>query len=434
MSLPGALLLLAAALPPSATPFVGEWSGALIFRGDAWPVRLAVSTGPTARLDLPALAMFEEPAPVATEGDQMALELPFGLGRFALESVHGRLLAESTLADEPIALWLAPAKPRGILAEPVRFPSGPLRLAGTLFRPAGSGPFPAVVLLHGSATLERGDWSYRSWIEPFLSRGFAVLAFDRRDAGENLPPDPQPTPAPDLQTLAEDAAAAVEFLAQRAEIDPTRIGLSGGSQGAWVALAATARTSRVAFLVLRGAPAGTPAEQELQSVARRTSAAEAPEIAARALAHTRLYFSVVTTGEGWPELERSVARAHTEGWEGYVQTPASQSDLGWWRRNHDFDPRSFAADVKVPVLAFYGGQDLVVPADENAGRLATLLAGTDVTVVSLPGADHGLERPFGPGADGRWRFARRAPEVQEVLADWLARKVTAPPTSLAPRD
>lgn len=262
-----------------------------------------------------------------------------------------------------------------------------------------------------------------------MSRGFAVLAFDRRDAGENLPPDPQPTPAPDLETLVGDALAALDYLANRPDIDRQRIGLSGGSQGAWVALAAAAKSERVAFLVLRGAPAGTPAEQELQSVARRAAAAATPEVAARALAHTRLYFSVVTTGEGWPELERSVARARAEGWDSYVQTPAGLDSLGWWRRNHDFDPRAFTPQVKVPVLAFYGGEDLVVPADENAGRLAALLAGTDITVVTLLGADHGLERPFGPGADNRWRFARRAPEVQETLAAWLTAKVGRTPNA-----
>lgn len=423
MNLPGALLVLASAFATaSGAPFAGDWSGALVFRGDAWPVRLTVTTttaGPEARLDLPDLGMRGEPAPAELAGDRLAIEMPFGLGRFELDGTDGLLRAEGTLRDEPIGLWLAPAKARAIVEEPVRFPSGPLHLAGTLHRPAGPGPFPAVVLLHGSGTLERGNWSYRSWIEPFLGCGFAVLAFDRRDAGENLPPDPRPMPAPDLATLVGDAVAAVEFLATRPEIDGRRIGLSGGSQGGWVALAAAARSERVAFLVLRAAPAGTPAEQELQSVARRMEAAEPVTVVARVVAHTRLYFAVVATGEGWPELERSVARARAEGWDGYVQTPEVPDHLGWWRRNHDFDPRTFAARIRVPVLAFYGEADDVVPADENAGRLAALLTGTDATLVTVPGADHSLERPFGPGADGRWRFARRAPEVQEALAAWL---------------
>jgi|CXWL01.1.fsa_nt_gi pimeloyl-ACP methyl ester carboxylesterase len=428
MIVPGALLLLASALAAPPMPLAGDWSGALVFRGDAWPVRLAVTTtadGPEARLDLPELGMRGEPVSAGVSGDRLAIEMPFGLGRFELDGSQGTISDRSTLRDEPIGLWLAPALPRAIVEEPVRFPSGPLRLAGTLHRPAGPGPFPAVVLLHGSGTLERGNWSYRSWIEPFLGRGFAVLAFDRRDAGENLPPDPQPMPAPDLDTLAEDAVAAVDFLAARREIDGRRIGLSGGSQGGWVALAAAARSKQVAFLVLRAAPAGTPAEQELQSVARRAEAQEPAAVVARAVAHTRLYFTVVATGEGWPELERSVARAHAEGWDGYVQTPEAPEHLGWWRRNHDFDPRTFAAHIRVPVLAFYGEADDVVPADENAGRLAALLTGTDATIVTVPGADHGLERPFGPGADGRWRFARRAPEVQEALAAWLEARFPA---------
>lgn len=144
MALPGALLLLAAALASAPPPFAGDWSGALVFRGDAWPVRLAVGTTPTApqvRIDLPALGMVDEPISAERTGDRLAVELPFGLGRFELDGADGRLRAESTLADEPIALWLAPAKPPARVTEPVRFPAGDLALAGSLYRPLGPGRF-----------------------------------------------------------------------------------------------------------------------------------------------------------------------------------------------------------------------------------------------------------------------------------------------------
>ena len=50
-----------------------------------------------------------------------------------------------------------------------------LRLTGRLAEPEGSGPFPAVVLLHGceGALPARDD----AWVERFTSWGFAALSF-----------------------------------------------------------------------------------------------------------------------------------------------------------------------------------------------------------------------------------------------------------------
>lgn len=67
-----------------------------------------------------------------------------------------------------------------ILPEPVLFPARDgVPLGGLLYRPAGEGPFPVFLRLHGGPTSHaRADW--KPDMQYLLSRGIAVLDFDYR--------------------------------------------------------------------------------------------------------------------------------------------------------------------------------------------------------------------------------------------------------------
>src|SRR5262249_39945013 len=62
--------------------------------------------------------------------------------------------------------------------EEVRFINGDVTLAGTLTLPEGPGPYPAIVLVHGSNQQPREQLG--PWAPYFAGLGFAVLAFDKR--------------------------------------------------------------------------------------------------------------------------------------------------------------------------------------------------------------------------------------------------------------
>ncbi|MDR3682320.1 MAG: alpha/beta hydrolase, partial [Geothrix sp.] len=67
--------------------------------------------------------------------------------------------------------------------EDITFPSGNLTLAGTIFIPAGKGPHPGVVFLHGSGA--EGRWASNFLAAAFARRGFAALAYDKRGVGKS---------------------------------------------------------------------------------------------------------------------------------------------------------------------------------------------------------------------------------------------------------
>lgn len=103
-----------------------------------------------------------------------------------------------------------------------------------LYRPAGAGPFPAVVVLHGCDGVTQ---HYRVWAQRLASWGYIALlvdSFGPRGFGNNCG---RGMAVPPLLRAA-DALAAARWLATQAEIRPGRIGVVGFSHGGWTVMKA----------------------------------------------------------------------------------------------------------------------------------------------------------------------------------------------------
>ncbi len=145
-----------------------------------------------------------------------------------------------------LLLALAAAAPARAAADrlvPFASASGePIR--GYLEKPAGAGPFPAVVLLHSCLGLP----SNRRAIQTSLAvAGFASLFVDQF-ATRGL----KETCSVDFPSLSSDAFGALAFLAREPGVDPAHIAVAGFSQGADGALAAAASPDGSAHAVSGG--------------------------------------------------------------------------------------------------------------------------------------------------------------------------------------
>lgn len=119
-------------------------------------------------------------------------------------------------------------------------------LTGYLYRPAGDGPHPAVVLLHGCGGLYGGTGrptrSYRFWGEWYARQGYAALlvdSFSPRGYSQICTLDPRPI-LPERERV-EDAYAGLAYLKSLDRIEGRRVVLMGWSNGGSAVLHAVDR-------------------------------------------------------------------------------------------------------------------------------------------------------------------------------------------------
>ncbi len=335
--------------------------------------------------------------------------------------------------------------------EEIRFDSHGVELAGTLLRagprPSGAeaggrtgnrhdGPHSTAVVLAGS------NWTTREAARrdaaALAALGTDTFFFDRRGNGAS-----RGNAVHSFRDDADDAVAAVEALAKRLDVDPERIGITGRSQGGWIAPLAATLSPRVAFVVLFVAPAVSPAEQE---TTRRVNRMIDAGFDAAAVALIRRLLELAerysATGEGWADYAALRARATALKVPDDVLESGVPDDPAWaWGRfNWRYEPVPALEKVRQPVLAFFGGADRNVVPEINLPRMRAALerAGNrDVTLRVMPGADHSLAAL--PKGEGQLPYHRRSgvgPQMWREIARWLGERRPAAviqPSSLPPK-
>jgi acetyl esterase/lipase len=108
-------------------------------------------------------------------------------------------------------------------------------LVGDLYMPAGDGPFPVMVAVHGGGWIQGARGAMQHWGRHFAANGIAAFSVSYRFATAEKKTFPQ---------AAQDVMAAVQFVRGKAaalKLDRERVGLIGVSAGAHLsALAALA--------------------------------------------------------------------------------------------------------------------------------------------------------------------------------------------------
>jgi acetyl esterase/lipase len=102
-------------------------------------------------------------------------------------------------------------------------------LAGDLYLPAGAGPFPALVAVHGGGWQAGVRSAFQYWGPWLAARGCVLFAISYRLAKKGQKTFPQ---------AVHDVLAGVQFVRGNAgqfKVDPERIGLFGASAGAHLA-------------------------------------------------------------------------------------------------------------------------------------------------------------------------------------------------------
>jgi dienelactone hydrolase len=108
------------------------------------------------------------------------------------------------------------------------------RIEGSLAKPDGAGPFPAVVGLHGCAGMH--DTTKQRLADDLVGRGYVVLLVDSY-ATRGIDHACTSTAFATFLTRRGDPYGALFFLGTQTFVDPQRVAVVGFSAGAWVTLA-----------------------------------------------------------------------------------------------------------------------------------------------------------------------------------------------------
>jgi hypothetical protein len=344
-----------------------------------------------------------------------------------------------------------PAKPYPYLEEEVSYENttAGVKLTGTLTLPreegpeARKGPFPAVILITGSGPQDRDESLFGH--KPFLvladyltRRGIAVLRLDDRGIGGSSGSVMNSTTA----DFAGDVLAGVGFLKQRSEIDRTKIGLIGHSEGGIIAPLAATQSRDIAFIILM-AGTGLTGEEILvlqTDLIARASGTKEEEIT-KTLARNQQLYSILKSEQDSAALsDRLIAHLRST-WDEWgtdyqkqgmemmkaIEPQVRQMTTPWFRYFLTFDPRTALKKVRCPVLALNGEKDLQVPHAENLKEIEKALregGNKDITVKMLPGLNH-LFQTSATGAPTEYGSIEEtiSPTALKVMGDWIDQRV-----------
>lgn len=163
-----------------------------------------------------------------------------------------------------VVLLLLAADPRAATQRvSIRTDDG-VTLAATWYEPA-SRPGPAVILVH-MLNHSRREWD--ALAQRLASEGIGALAFDLRGHGESGPAPPAAASQSEYAAMVLDVRAARRYLAQRADVQQTRVGIIGASIGANLAALEASADATIASLALLS-PSGDYRGLRIDAAARK---------------------------------------------------------------------------------------------------------------------------------------------------------------------
>ena len=364
-------------------------------------------------------------------------------GNLTFQQVYPLVLKRATAEDLAPAVHKRPqedainAAPAPYVQREVHFNNFTARnqLAGTLTLPNGEGPFPAVVLISGTGHNTRdedveGHKVFLVLTDALTRKGFAVLRYDKRGVGGSSGDYDTATTA----DFTSDAEAGVAWLKTQSQIDASRIGVFGHSEGGIIAPAVAASDKGVAFVVMIAGPCIRGDKLFVLQSAMTAKAYGAPDdyIAKRKVFDQELYSAIVSAPSELAALARAKALVAQGVADKIVdaneaETLAKDDTTPWERYFLAYDPAPTLARLTVPVLVLSGSLDVQVPAKENlAAARDALRNNSNATVIELPGMNH-LLQDAKTGAPSEYNEIEEtmSPAALKIITDWLSRRFFA---------
>lgn len=346
----------------------------------------------------------------------------FGLGALDVKVVFNQKGQISGLFFQPAAdtTALAPeyvtpayADVNAFHEEEVIVGSGEWQLPGTLTLPTGSGPFPAVVLVHGSGPNDRDETigpnrAFKDLAWGLATRGVAVLRYEKRtrEYAERFTGDLMSGLTTQGEVI-DDALAAVSLLQARPEINPERVFIVGHSLGATLAPKIAEQDAQIAGLVLL-AGATRPIEDLMLEQS-----------------------TYLANADGVIDKDEENQLAGLEALVEQVKALPGQTDVdpnglilgaapAYWLDLIAYNPVATAEKLTQPMLILQGERDYQVTMTDFAAWEKAFSSRANVTLKSYPTLNHLFIAGQGPSLPAEYEIMGHVDaEVIEDIANWI---------------
>ena len=400
---------------------VGGWKGTWTKDGDALPVNMTfgnIADAYSGTFDSDVLQVAGIPLSGVSDtngrvhfeikGDQTTTVFA---GVITGDTISGTFKDGSNKGTFELARSSLPAAQ--IRTRDVIFRDKDITLAGTIVLPATPGKHPAIVFLQGSGP--EGRWANHYLAQKFAVCGIVALIYDKRGVGQSTG-DWQKV---GFDALADDAVAGIRFLQSQSEVDATRVGVYGHSQGGTIAPLVGVRAGDLSFIIASAAGGIDPADVEKYSVENSIGMAKLPT-AERADAQSYVHelIDVAFRGKDRALLDAMAAKFKNRDWF-FAPPPPDNSYSLISKQIAAFKPEEYWRQTKARVLLVYGAHDERVPPRESANAIEAALksgANVNVTLKVYANADHTLTI-VDPPRKGGW--PKHEPDYAAMLVSWV---------------
>lgn len=323
---------------------------------------------------------------------------------------------EGFVAGLGVLPHVAPPTPAELAAEAAAAPRqvevsvGPAdrALPGTLALPEGPGPFPAVVLVHGSGPNDRdeniqGNHPFRDLAWGLAPKGIATLRYDKRSFAAVATLVARGDSLTVQDEVVDDAVAAVALLRMRPEIDPGRIYVLGHSLGGMVAPRIAKAAQADGMIIMAGATRPLPEVmvEQTEYIVGLDGAVTGAETAF--LATLKAAVANLRQAQRDPKTDASAAAR------------ALHAPVGYFTDLEAHDAPAEAAALGIPVLVLQGGRDYQVTMADFANWRKALGDSPRARLVLHDDLDHLMRS--GSGTPGPDDYASPRPVADVVVTD-----------------
>jgi pimeloyl-ACP methyl ester carboxylesterase len=257
------------------------------------------------------------------------------------------------------------AKPDTFREVAVKVGTGEWVLPGTVTVPRGDGPFPAVVLVHGSGPQDRDETlglakPFRDLAWGLATRGVAVVRYEKRTK-QHAAKVAAAQAFTVKEETSDDALAAADLLRHTQGIDAKGVFVVGHSQGAMMAPKIAMADPAVAGVVMLAAPS-RPLEDLMLDQARAglRNRDKLPTAEVKLLESLQKIAELIKDGKLTNETPRSDLLGET---------------AGYWKSLTGYSATADAGRVDRPLLILQGEADADVSMVEFAGWQTAMAGG-----------------------------------------------------------